>query len=153
MEQNPKEQEAVSYESRTLEAISLMQAKLPGYVLNSFLAAGFDTLEVIADMDVSCEPGNSLQLIEEFIHNEHPLDPRFVHGTTTANTFKFPPGHRQSIVKFVQQVKQQEEERKRLCRKRESEACCAKLKKKELRLPTHKECPLATAIVAIAQWK
>ena len=40
MERNPKEEEAVSYESRTQKAISLMQEKLPEYVLNSFLVAG-----------------------------------------------------------------------------------------------------------------
>ena len=126
----PQKEEAVSYESRTHKAISLMQAKLPEYDLNTFLAAGFDTLKVIANMDVGCEPGKSLQLIEEFIHNEDPLNPRCVCGTTAAKTFLFPPGHYRSIVKSVQQLKQQEEKRKTLCQKRDSEACCAKFKKK-----------------------
>ena len=32
------------------EAISLMKKKLPTYIVNSFIATGYDTLEVIADL-------------------------------------------------------------------------------------------------------
>ena len=46
----------------TSEAIPVMQAKLPKYVVNVFLAAGYDTLEVIADIDEG-----SLQEIEQKI--------------------------------------------------------------------------------------
>ena len=90
----------------------LMKRNLPTYICNSFVAAGFDTLSVIAEMDVSDSPGNSLQVIENFISKEYPNDPRFYRSNMTC-TF-FPPGHRQRIASFVKQVKEQlEEERKR----------------------------------------
>lgn len=102
---------------------------LPGYVVECFLAAGYDTLGVIGSMDVSHGPLNSLQQIEDHINSVHPSDPKFIRGTMPASTFKFPPGHRQTIEAFVKEVKQQEEEKKRLCRKRASEASCAITKK------------------------
>ena len=89
MELNLKDAEEITYESRKQVAIKIMQTNLPEYVVNCFVAAGFDTLEVIADMDTSGEPGNSLQLIEDFINNEHPGDTKFTHGTTADSTFKF----------------------------------------------------------------
>ena len=46
----------------TEAAIMLMKRNLPTYICNSFVAAGFDTLSVIAEMDVSDSPGNSLQV-------------------------------------------------------------------------------------------
>ena len=124
MELNLKDAEEITYESQKQVAIKIMRTNLPEYVVNCFVAAGFDTLEVIADMDTSGEPGNSLQLIEDFINNEHPGNTKFTHGTTAASTFKFPPGHRQSIAKFVQQTKLQEEEMRRLRRKRENGGFC-----------------------------
>ena len=60
-----KDEEEITYESRKQVAIKIMRTNLPEYVVNCFVAAGFDTLEVIADMDTSGEPGNSLQLIED----------------------------------------------------------------------------------------
>ena len=139
MELNLKDEEEITYESRKQVAIKIMRTNLPEYVVNCFVAAGFDTLEVIADMDSSGEPGNSLQLIEDFINNEHPGDTRFTHGTTAASTFKFPPGHRQSIAKFVQQTKLQEEEMRRLCRKRESEGFCTMPKRRKIACLSSKE--------------
>ena len=101
----------------TEAAIMLMKRNLPTYICNSFVAAGFDTLSVIAEMDVSDSPGNSLQVIENFISKEYPNDPRFYRSNMTC-TF-FPPGHRQRIARFVKQVKEQlEEERKQIKRKR-----------------------------------
>lgn len=131
MEPNLKDEEEISYESRKQVAIKIMRTKLPEYVVNCFVAAGFDTLDVIADMDTSGKPGNSLQLVEDFINNEHPGDPKFSHGTTAGSTFRFLPGHRQSIAKFVQQTKQQEEEKRRLCRKRESGGLCTMPKRRK----------------------
>ena len=99
------------------EAIVLMKRNLPTYVCNSFVAAGFDTLSVIAEMDVSNSPGNSLQVIEDFITKEYPNDPRFYRSNMTCTFFL--PGHRQRIVRFVKQVKEQlEEEKKQMKRKR-----------------------------------
>ena len=46
---------------------SFMQYKLPPYVVKCFLATGFDTPDVIASMDTSENPGNSLAIIESFI--------------------------------------------------------------------------------------
>ena len=48
-----------------------MKCKLPEYVVNSLLVAGFDMLEVISLMDVSNNSGNSIDEVEEYVHNEH----------------------------------------------------------------------------------
>ena len=92
-----------SDEALTREALTMMRMKLPEYIVNRFVAAGYDTLDVIAEMDMSDKPGNSLQLIEEFIAKEYPNDPQYIR-CAMAPSFKFPPGHRQRIAKFVGDV-------------------------------------------------
>lgn len=44
--------------------------KLPEYVVNCFLTSGFDIVDVIMSMDISENPGNSMESIEKFM-NEH----------------------------------------------------------------------------------
>ena len=63
----PDQEELESYESRSNEAIKVMKRKLPEYIVNCFIASGFDTLAIISEMDISSKPGNSLQQIEEYI--------------------------------------------------------------------------------------
>ena len=135
MELNLKDEEEISYESQKQVAIRIMQTKLPEYV-NSFVAAvGFDIQEGSADVDTTKKSGNLLQLVEDFINDEHPVDSKFTHGTIAASTFRFFPGHLQSVAKFVQQTKQQEEEKKILCQKRESVffVQCQKGEKKKIK--------------------
>ena len=93
----------LSDESLVREAVTMMRRNLPEYVVNRFVAAGYDALDIIAEMDVSDKPGNSLQVIEEFIAKEYPNDPQYTR-CTMAPSFKFPPGHRQRIAKFVGEV-------------------------------------------------
>ena len=81
----------------------MLRDTLPAYVANCFLQAGFDTLDVIADMDVSSNPGNSIDLIAEFIAKEFPGDPDYTHNPKLS--CRFLPGHRLRIVKFVEEVK------------------------------------------------
>ena len=90
MELDSKEEETFSYESLTTEAIDIMRRKLPGYVVECLVATEYDTLAVIWEMDISHEPGNSLQLIEDYINSVHPNDPRFTRGSMGASAFKFP---------------------------------------------------------------
>lgn len=94
----------VSGELLTKEAIAEMKAWLPQYVVNCFEAAGYDTLAVIADMDVSDQPGNSLDEIEQFITSAYPNNPKYYRDTTATGPFKFPPGHRKRICKFVAEI-------------------------------------------------
>ena len=74
---------------------------LPLYVVNCFLAAGY---EVIADMNIVNKPGNSLETIEHYINEQYPGDLSFTH--MCGKICKFPPGHRSRIAKFVQTVKE-----------------------------------------------
>ena len=37
------------------EALIVMKEKLPGYVVDSFIATGFDTLKVISEIDTSAD--------------------------------------------------------------------------------------------------
>ena len=91
--------------SKEEEAHLALQDKLPEYVAESFMATGYDTLQVISKMDTSDSSGNSLQEIEEFISTELIDDPRFARGITNRSVFKFLPGHRKRIIEFVHQIK------------------------------------------------
>lgn len=105
-----------TYEGQQREALLLMQRKLPQYVINCFVAAGFDTIDAIATMDISKNPENSLHVIEEFINRKHPNDPQFT-STNSASTVEFPPGHRGLIESFVREVKGLNEEKRRACKR------------------------------------
>lgn len=76
-----------------------MKEKLPSYVYKCFVAAGFDTLEVIAEMTITDGPGNSIDEIQQFISQEFPDNVKCGRGK------KFPPGHRLRIKNFISDVK------------------------------------------------
>lgn len=95
----------VSDELLTTEAIAVMKAKLPQYIVNCFEAAGYDTLDVIADMDVSDQSGNSLDEIENFINTTFPNNAYYYRDTSANGPLKFPPGHRKRICKFVDGIR------------------------------------------------
>ena len=43
--------------SEEAEAVMAMKEKLPTYVMDSFIATGFDTLKVISEIDTSSDSG------------------------------------------------------------------------------------------------
>ncbi|KAL5487132.1 hypothetical protein EMCRGX_G019698 [Ephydatia muelleri] len=53
--------------SEETKAERLMRLRLPAYIVNCLLVAGFDTLDVIAKMDVGQEPGNSIEMVENVL--------------------------------------------------------------------------------------
>ena len=67
-------------EDQESDVISLMKAALPEYVVNCFLAAGYDVAEVITSMDISNNPGNSIELIENYVSESYPSDPRYTNN-------------------------------------------------------------------------
>ena len=71
----------------------LLRLKLPGYIVSCMLAAGFDTLDTLARMDVGNQPGNSIQIIEEYMSSNFPGDARYMHAPllVLGSTCKFPP--------------------------------------------------------------
>ena len=79
-------------------ALLLMREKLPTYVVDSFVAAGFDTLEVISEIDIN---NNGLDEIEQYITNECKEDDRFKQWFGVSGNFKFLPGHCRRIVNFI----------------------------------------------------
>ena len=127
-----EEKEVPGYKYLAEEAIIMMQSKLPEYVVNCFVASGYDTLSVIADMDVSSNQDSSFNKIEDFINSEYPGDPKYIH-ISNSSSLKFPPGHRQTIAKFVQEVSSLEAEKQRLCRKREASTSTSLVKPKKKR--------------------
>ncbi len=84
------------------EFLSLMHNKLPPYVVKCLLAAGFDVVEVVASMDISEKPGNTIEAIEKFI-NQHFSDKD--EYTMSLKPFVFPPGHRMRLSNFVSQLR------------------------------------------------
>ena len=102
MEFGRKEEEAETYESRTTEAICIMKRMLPGYVAECLIAAGYGTIEAIANMNIDHEARNSLQHIEEYTNSTHPNYTKFMRTNVTANMFRFPLDHSQTIESFVE---------------------------------------------------
>ena len=113
-----------TYEAQVEEAKTFMQQRLPQYVVNCLIASGFDTLPLLADMDVK-----SLDDVEQFCGSiqgqliQNPI------STMASGSFKFPPGHRRAILKFIEEVSNLQNEKKRLDRKRPTEAEVSKGKK------------------------
>ena len=94
-----------------VDVLSLMEKRLPRYVVNCFQAAGFGEIEVIASMDVSESEANSISKIEEYIQRRHKSNPEMLPPCCSPEPinslpFEFPPGHRIRICKFVHEVKQ-----------------------------------------------
>ena len=86
---------------------SLMNERLPKYVVNCFLAAGFDTEEVICNMDITSDgPKNSINIIESYIAKRFPGNPEMCDSFSSQLPFEFPPGHKLRMCSFVQEVKQ-----------------------------------------------
>ena len=50
-----------------LRVMRLMKQKLPPYIVNCVVSAGFDEIEVLSSMDTSENPGNSIEKIEKYI--------------------------------------------------------------------------------------
>ena len=90
-------------ESRDL--LKKMKSYLPSYITNCFLAAGFDSAEVIASMDLSTKPGNSLYVMENYINGQFPGDEKYTHIMRGSKQCKFPPGHKIRIEKFVEAIR------------------------------------------------
>jgi len=53
-----------------VDVLTLIEKRLPRYVMNCLQAAGYDDLEVIASMDVG-EKSSCISKIEEFIERQH----------------------------------------------------------------------------------
>ena len=92
-----------SYTQQVNEAVTAMEKKLPPYVINCFLAAGFDTLTAIATIDTSKSPGNTLNEIQDYCNSEYPGDDQFL-PTKKSKSCKFLLGHRRLIEKFVKDL-------------------------------------------------
>ena len=92
--------EEKSYSDLTQEATTLMRQNLPEYVVNCFIASGYDTLQAVSTIG-----DENLQEIEEFINSEYPQDERFISNSFATST-KFLPGHKRLIMDFVENTKQ-----------------------------------------------
>ena len=71
--------EPSSDKAATEPALQDLRDNLPSYV-SCFLASGYDTLPVIAEMDAFDCPGNAIQGIEDFINEQYPGDPLYTRG-------------------------------------------------------------------------
>ena len=97
-----------SDKAATEPALQLLKDNLPSYIVSCFLASGYDSLPVIAEMDASDGPGNAIQGIEDFINEQYPGDPLYTRGRKVC---KFPPGHRiRRTKRFVELVKEKNRE-------------------------------------------
>ena len=73
----------------TNEAYLFMKKMLPSYIVNCFMTTGYDTLDVLAEIN-----DESLAEIEEIVNNEYPNESCFRHQPIptcflSSNAFKF----------------------------------------------------------------
>lgn len=60
-------------------ALAMMQQELPQYIQNMFKAAGYETLQTIAEMDVRLNSeSNDIDRMLEYIKHNFPKDTRLV---------------------------------------------------------------------------
>jgi len=85
----------------------LMKQRLPQYIVNCFFTAGYDDLDVISTMNTGENNDNSISKIENYIESliDQNTADDFMPPTLCVRPFKFPPGHREKIHKFVQEIK------------------------------------------------
>ena len=108
------------------DLITFMKSKLPEYVVNCFLMAGYDEEMVIADMDISENESNSISKIENYIEKRCKQNPAITRPDTLlalnpsakSLPFEFPPGHRIRICNFVKEVKE-------MCQRKMQLSSCA----------------------------
>ena len=86
------------YDRDMEEALELMKCKLPEYLVNCLVVAGYDTISVISKID-----DDSLQEIESFIAETFPDDMKYMHSSSTRNC-RFPPGHVKKLKMFVEEL-------------------------------------------------
>ena len=71
------------------DVVELMREKLPSYIVNRFLAAGYDSKEIITSMDVTNRKGNSIGEIEKYIERSFltmkPCVAHFLHQSIHMN--------------------------------------------------------------------
>ena len=87
----------------SMDIMHQMKQSLPLYIVHCFDAAGYDTSDAICEMSDS-----SITEIEEYIEERRSYLPycmRHTSDTKSSLPFKFPPGHRILISKFISAVK------------------------------------------------
>ena len=81
-----------------------MKEKLPGCVVNCFLASGYDSEEKIVFMDE-----DAINTIENFVEkrfsNKSGMHSQFL-PSAPGSVFEFPPGHKASICRFIKLMKE-----------------------------------------------
>ena len=100
--------ETESETNAELDVLTLMREKLPRYVINCLLASGFDVADVIMSMDVSEQPGNSIETIENYINDHYAGHEDYCNtpvSSCSVTPFVFPPGHRLRIRNFVLELR------------------------------------------------
>lgn len=91
---NGKNEEKLSAEENF---ISLMRSKLPQYIVNCFITTGYDTIEVMREIN-----DQKLNDIEEFINKHFPKNVKYIHPDF--DKCMFPPGHRMRIIQVVKEI-------------------------------------------------
>ena len=102
-----------------------MQQRLPEYVVNCLMSSGYDTLPLTADMDMK-----SLDDVEQFCGSFQGQLMQYPISTMASGSFKFLPGQRKAILKFIEEVSYLQNEKNRLDRKKPSEGDVPKGKKR-----------------------
>lgn len=96
----------VNYESLVQETRKFLSGKLPQYAVESFIVSGYDTLDCLTSLDEEC-----VEVIEQYITDEFSHDHRFTQGIRASGVFKFPPGHRKTIINLIASLKEEKSTR------------------------------------------
>ena len=93
-------EELRSHSVQVQEALLKMQEELPRYVIDCFVAAGYDTMPAIVRIDEQ-----KLNEIEGFINRTYPEEAKF-YADSSSKKCMILPGHREIIHLFISEAKQ-----------------------------------------------
>ena len=89
-EENPSNSPGESF-------IKFLHSKLPNYIVNCFITAGYDTMDVVKGID-----DQKLNDIEEFINKHFPKNTKYFHPDF--DRCIFPPGHRTRVNHVIKEI-------------------------------------------------
>ena len=94
-----------------------MKKVLPEYIVECFLMSGYDNSLSVLEMDISEQPGNSVEVIERYVdENKFENCMSSIHHRNQSISFCFPPGHHVLIKKVVKDIQEKHKTKNRsLC--------------------------------------
>ena len=89
------------------DVLEEMKKVLPEYIVECFLMSGYDNNISVLEMDISEQPGNSVEVMERYVdENKFENCMSSIHHRNQNISFRFPLGHNVLIKKVVKDIQE-----------------------------------------------